>query len=342
MKWLWIHLIAAQIGAAERNLVMGTGASTIDFLVPAEKQFIEQYLADHEGGSFESSFDHLCWVLEQVEKAPKIVPGGSSANTIRALTKLGEPTAFLGDVGKDQWGELFSLNLKNLGIDSRLRESSFTSLVLCLISPDGQRSFLAANPEIEDLSISEEELNGVKWLHLEARRLMYPGYVEEVMKLAAQLDIKISMDLSSFEVVQQHKETLLFLIANYVDIVFCNQDEIFALTKSPPEEGCLSLQELCPVAVVTLGRNGCLIGSGGNLWAVPTFIANVVDTTGAGDYFAAGFLYGYLHKLPVETCGLIGNRLGSAVVEILGAELPEKTWDELRNWVSYSREKIDL
>lgn len=338
LKWLWASVLTVQLWAAERNLVMGAGASTIDFLVPVDRNFIEQYAADHERGSFASTFDHLSWVLEKTKKTPKIVPGGKAANTIRALTKLGEATAFLGDIGKDPWGELFSLNLQNLGIHPRFREAPFTSLVLCLITSDGQRTFLAADPKVDDLSISQEDLEGVKWLHIEALRLGYSGYVEKVMQLASLLDIKISLDLSCFEIVKQHKEMLLFLIKNYVDVVFCNEDEIVALTESTPNVGCRFLSQLCPVAIVTLGAKGCLIGTEGNLLAIPAFEAEIVDTTGAGDYFAAGFLHGYLRELPLETCGLIGNRLGCAIVEILGAELPEKTWNDLRNWIAHSKE----
>ena len=157
------------------------------------------------------------------------------------------------------------------------------------------------------------------------------------MQLAKELGIRISIDLSSFGIVEQYKETLNQLISDYVEIVFCNEAEIVALTGLSPEAGCLELQKICPVAVVTLGAEGCLIGHRGTVTAVPPFPANVIDTTGAGDYFAAGFLYGYLRDNPLERCGRIGNRLGSAIVEVISAELPQENWKAIYKFLEESK-----
>jgi sugar/nucleoside kinase (ribokinase family) len=154
------------------------------------------------------------------------------------------------------------------------------------------------------------------------------------MKLAKEANCKVSIDLSDSWTVSRHKETLQYLLSNYVDIVFANEDEVLALTGLSPEDGCLKLQEICPIAVVTLGPDGCLVGHKDKIITVATYPATVLDTTGAGDLFACGFLYGYLHNYPLLACARIGNRLGSSIVEVIGAELPKEKWGEIQSFLN--------
>jgi len=335
MKCLFLFFLSIQLYGliSQEGVVMGTGAACVDLLVQIDDAFLEEVAAGHKGGGIQRTPEEIASILANAGKSPQAVPGGSSANTIRALAKLRQPTAFLGYIANDQWGNIFSQNFIDLGVDTRLGKALFTSHILCLITPDAERTFLAALPPIENFDFSPNDLVNVRWLHLEARSLFYPGYIEKLVKLASSLKIPISIDLSSFEIVRHYKETLLHLLTHYVNIVFCNEDEITALTNLNPQAGCLALQEICPLVVVTLGKNGCLVGSEQTVTAFPAFPTTVLDTTGAGDYFAAGFLYGHLHQLPLKECARIGNRLGSAVIEEIGAELPEHKWNFLREFI---------
>jgi sugar/nucleoside kinase (ribokinase family) len=332
MKWFCLFLLTSQLLVAQdSSYVCGVGSCCVDLLVQVDDAFIKTYVPDRKGASHSCDLEVVNQALAATNQVPKILPGGSAANTVRALSKLGNPCAFLGHVAKDRWGDIFCENLKQLQIDPRLKDTPFTSIVLCLITPDGQRTFLGFNPPLENLNVSPEDLQGVKWIHLEARSLANWPYIEQIVKLASELNIKISMDLSSFGTVNKYKEILLPLISNSIEIVFCNEDEIEALTGLAPKEGCFALQQMCPIAVITLGERGCLIGHEDKIYTVPSLPANVVDTTGAGDYFAAGFLYAYFYSQPLKQCGQIGHRLGSAIVEVIGTELSEEIWDTLRS-----------
>ena len=171
------------------------------------------------------------------------------------------------------------------------------------------------------------------WVHIENWHLRESTTVKRTLQLAKELKIPVSLNLFSVRSVQNCKEILLNLIPSYVDVLFGNEEEICALTGLKPQESCLMLQNLYPLVVATLGSNGCLIAHQGRAIQVPTFSTQVVDTTGAGDFFAAGFIYGILNHYPVDTCGLIGNRLGSAIIEVIGASLPQEKWDEVLQFI---------
>ncbi len=309
--------------------VMGIGDCTMDLLAQVDDSFIETHAAGHRGGDLYCTSKELDRVLSILERCVKVVPGGSAANTIRALSHLGVQCAFLGAVGQDEWGDRFRENFVGLGVEARLKIAPFTSRVLCLISPDGERTFLVDNPSIEGWFASKNDLLGVKWIHLEARSLTGDREsVEEALTLARELGIPFSIDLSSVEIVKEYKDCLTRLIRS-AELVFCNEDEIYVLTGLKREEGCFHLQQMCPVGVVTLGEKGCLVGSKGSVEAVSAHPVQAIDTTGAGDYFAAGFLYGYFKNRSLRECGGIGNRLGGAIAGVVGTALPREKWKEL-------------
>jgi len=312
----------------ESETVLGIGPATIDLLIRVDEEFLAQQTTIKKGGSNPSNPESIEKVLQSSCLVPTIVPGGSAANTIRALAKLGERCAFCSCVGEDAYGNLFCQNMQDIGIEDRFSKSfSYsTSHVLCLITPDSQRTFLGFDQKVDGLIPSAKTFENLKWVHVEARLLRIGFSVEKIMQLAKESEARISIDLSSYELVNEYRDVLLNLISSYVDIVFCNEDEIQALTNLPADEGCLKIQTLCPIVVVTKGVRGCLIGYQNELYDIPTFPAKAIDTTGAGDLFTGGFLYGYLNGYPLTSCGRIGNRLGSAIVEVVGAELPEDRW----------------
>jgi len=312
--------------------VLGVGSAPIDLLIQVDDSFLAAHIWGEKGGSCPCDPTTIERVIRESGKKAKYIPGGSAANTIRALAKLGEKCAFFSHVGNDVYGEAFCCDIAASGIVSRIVEiaESSTAHVLCMVSPEGERTFLGYDPVVEEQLPADEDLDGVQWIHMEARQFDHSATAMKTLKMARERGIKTSIDLSCPEIVRKHKEILLEALAQYIDIVFCNENEVQVLTGLSPEEGCLKLQELCPVAVVTLGSKGCLVGYGKKAVLVPALPANVIDTTGAGDFFAAGFLYGYLQAKSMEVCALIGHRLGSAVVQEIGAQISESKWEEIR------------
>lgn len=313
--------------------VLGIGAACIDLLIHVSDDFLKR-IPGNKGGAEPIQWDQLEDILQQSQQTPLMVAGGSCANVIKCLSMLGEPCEFLSSIGNDHFGSFFSNYLKEQNIQGIFAPSPFpTSCVLCLVTPDGQRTMKFFEGSILSLTtdfLLAKYFKNIKHLHTEAYSLRSPGLVEKSMQFAKLKGALISMDLSSFEIVQEYRLTLKHLLNQYVDIVFANADEIRSITDLNPKEGCFELQSMCSVAVVTIGQDGCLVGHNNRIIHYPTFPASVIDSTGAGDFFAGGFLYGYLRKKPIEICAKWGNKLGSAIVEVMGAELPQEKWQILQ------------
>lgn len=324
-------------GAVEKNdlNVMGVGSAIIDLLVQVDDDFFTSHFSERKGGSYQCDPETLDRILRDVA-IQKTAPGGSAGNTLRALAKLGMPCQFSTHVGDDPSGDCFCKEMGQLGIAGIVKDPEFSTMrILCLITPDGERTFLYCH-KIHDWDVvpAAENFPEAKWIHFESFLVWEaPHLIERSLQLAHETGATISLDLSNFNLVQQYKDKLQEWLERYVDVVFGNEEEVRILTGLSPEEACMRLQEICPIAVVTKGSKGCLVGQRGKLVEVPAFAANVVDTTGAGDYFSAGFIYGCLHDLPLADCARIGNRMGSTIVEVVGTDLPEEKWEEIRNFL---------
>lgn len=312
--------------------VLGIGHACMDLLIPVSEEFLTR-VPGEKGGAESIGIEQLNHILSISHTEPLLATGGSCANTIKGLASLGEKCAFISHVGIDPLGEHFTQYMKKLGIVGLFSKSIHpTAQVLCLITPDGQRTMrfcAGCSEEMSNHFLHPDYFKGVKLMHVDAYTMRNGGLVESVMQMAQEAKAKISMDVSCFEIVHQFHESLTNLLIQYVDIVFANEDETHALTGLPAFEGCLKLQEMCSIAIVLMGKEGCLVGYQGKVFHSPAFPANVVDSTGAGDLFASGFLYGYLQGYPLEKCAKMGNRLGNAIVEVQGAELPLEKWREV-------------
>ncbi len=321
--------------------VIGIGNAAVDLLISVNDEFLEQHVPGPKGGSRLSDFEFVDHLIEISHETPKIVPGGSCANTIRGLAKLGERCAFYAPLSSDFYGKFFAKSLEDCGIIGVIKTfpDYTTPRIISMINTCGERTMLAAfSTPPDEFFLQPEHFKDVQWTHFETYQLYFGDIVEKAMELAKKEGSKISLDLSSFSVVLKYKDILDHLLSEYVDLVFANEDETFALTGLSAEEGCRKLQEICPFAVVTIGAKGCLVGHEGKVIAVPAFPAQVVDTTGAGDLFASGFLYGMLNGFPLEECGCLGNRLGSSIVEVVGAELPEEKWTEIYQFLEQPKQ----
>lgn len=318
--------------------VLGVGAPCMDILINLDEESVKT-LGDI-GGSIQIDSTYIQKLLGRFhEKDMILATGGSASNTIRGLASLGHACGFYGRRGKDKLGDMFVEAIQKLGIVPLISVSntSSTQVCLCLISPDGNRTmrcYPGAANDTPAAEISPDIFEGVNLVHLEGYSFYMKdtAYSETIMRMAKERGALVSIDLSSYELVTNCRARFLELIKKYVDIVFANAGEIKALTGLETFEGCNALKEICPIAVVMTGKEGCIVGSGSKIFRSPGRDVKVVDTTGAGDLFVSGFLHGMLQDLPLEVCAMYGNMTGGAVVSVYGAQIPASHWEEIINF----------
>jgi sugar/nucleoside kinase (ribokinase family) len=263
-----------------------------------------------------------------------LASGGSAANTIHGLAMLGAETGFIGSIGKDETGDFFEKDMKSAGVNTLLiRRNSVTGTAVALISPDSERTFathLGAATELNDSDLNVDQFKGYDILYLEGYLIFNKPLVETACRIAKENRIKVALDLASYNVVESKLQDFREILEKYVDIVFANEDEARAFTGNNPEEALNILSDFCEIAVVKTGSEGSLIKRGEERLKVGTIKVKLKDTTGAGDLYASGFLYGYANDFSLEKCGLFGSVLAGKVIELIGAKMPDRKWDSVR------------
>lgn len=262
-----------------------------------------------------------------------LVSGGSAANTIHGLAMLGIKTGFIGSVGKDDTGDFFESDMKKAGVKTFLsRRNSVTGTAVALISPGSERTFathLGAAVELDSDDLNPEDFKNYDILYLEGYLIINKALVERTCRIAKSNNMKIAIDLSSFNVVDAKLHDFKEIIEKYVDIVFANEEEAKSFTGMAPLDALNSISALCETAVIKVGKDGSLVKRGEEVIRIGTIPVQCVDTTGAGDLYASGFLYGYADGLSLEKCGLYGSVLAGHVIEIVGARMDELRWKKI-------------
>lgn len=263
----------------------------------------------------------------------KLTSGGSSANTIHGLAKLGIQTGYIGKTGNDQHGSFFREDMKNAGIETHITPGSTdTGRAITLVTPDSERTFatyLGSSVELTSSDLDEVIFKRYSIVHAEGYLVQNHALVEDIFKLAKKCGLLVSLDLSSYNVVEANLEFLKEMTEKYVDIVFANEEEARSFTGENPEKAVKDISLMCDIAVVKTGKSGSIIRTKGNEYNIGIIKANSIDTTGAGDLYAAGFLYGVSKGLSFDKCGNIGALLSGKVIEVLGAKIPLTIWPEV-------------
>ncbi len=313
--------------------VLGIGTPLLDHLLHVEFNYLHSISGEPYGMEV-VTFEELTKIIEESGSIPLKKTGGSCCNAIKGLTALGHSCGFIGKIGKDSVGESLIDDLQDLGIRPLVNfSSSPTAHVVCLITPDGKRtcrSFIGAGGEMNGNDLIMTDFKGVKLVHIEGYSLLNAGLTHRAMEYGKNARAKISFDMGSFEMVQHHRELILDLLKNYVSIVFSNEEETLELTGFQPEKGCRYLRNLVDVAIVMMGEKGCWVGDKDSQHYFPANCVNSVDTTGAGDLFASGFLHGILTNQPLDICAAFGSITGSQVVQLVGAEIPKRLWPDIK------------
>lgn len=261
-------------------------------------------------------------------------PGGANCNTMRAIALLGGQSGFIGKVGDDNLGEFYEEALLKAGVASYLIKTEGPSgACTVFISPDGERTmgtFLGPAPTISPDEITEDVLRGYDCIHIEGYLIVNEELVRETMKKAKRLGLKVALDLANYNIVNAYKGLLEEVIPQYVDILFANASEAEAFTGLPAQEAVNALEKQVHVALVTLGKDGSLIGSEGKFYHVDAEGGKPVDTTGAGDNFAAGFLYGQSVGASLVQSAQIGSMLSGYVIDVVGPQVPADKWEQIK------------
>jgi len=262
--------------------------------------------------------------------------GGSAANTVAGYASLGGKAAFMGKVRDDQLGKIFRHDMQALGVTYTTvaaTEGAATARCLVLVTPDAQRSmntFLGASVGFTVQDIDPALIQAAEITYLEGYLFDRPeaqAAFFEAVRIAKAAGRKLALTLSDTFCVERHKEAFRTLIATGVDIVFANQQELLDLTDCTDiEQAVATLRDQCPLLVTTMSEQGAIIAARGQaLIRVPAApVAKVVDSTGAGDQFAAGFLYGLTHGYDLATCGRLGALAASEVISHFGPR-PEQS-----------------
>jgi len=312
--------------------VLGLGNALVDVLIRLDDDKSLEELKLPKGSMQLVDEQRSAEILEYIKDYEKALnSGGSAANTIQGVARLGAGSGYIGAIGKDEYGKHFEKDLLDNGITPFLNYmETRTGYATAFISMDSERTFatyLGAALEINSDMLSEDQFKGYDYFHFEGYLVPDHKLVRKALELAKANNAMVSIDMASYNIVEENVEFLRELIPEYVDIVFANEEEARALTGKEPEDALLEISEMCNIAVVKIGSKGSLVKRRENIYRVGVIDVDSIDTTGAGDLYAAGFIYGLMKNLALDKCGNLGAILSGKTIEIVGARMDKPHWN---------------
>jgi sugar/nucleoside kinase (ribokinase family) len=315
---------------------IGVGNPIVDILARVDDAFLKS-VSGGKGGMVLVSAPDLDQLMARIPGTTASSPGGSAGNTLFAMARIGMPVAFIGKIGNDRAGDFYRDRFAALGGDpSRFKRGTIANgRCLSLITADGERTLrtdLGAAVTLAPSEVSAADFSGCRHAHIEGYLGFNPELFATVLASAKSAGCTISVDLASYEVVHALRDSLPELLGQFVDVVFANEDEAAAYFGSAgtPADHARTLARLCPVAVVKVGKSGAWIADNTGCHHAPAVSGvDAIDTTGAGDFWAAGFLAGWLGGHGAVQSGWNGSLLAAAVVQQVGTTLPDPVWDAL-------------
>jgi sugar/nucleoside kinase (ribokinase family) len=319
--------------------VLGMGNALVDIITQMDNDEVLHDFGLPKGSMTLVDLDTSNYIYSETAGLPKSkASGGSAANTIHGLAHLGVETGFIGAVGNDEMGRFFKKDLQVNKITPILfRTMHETGRAMALISSDSERTFATYLGAAVDLSVDDithDIFEGYDYFYVDGYLVQNQAMIEKALRLAANASLKICLDLASYNIVDENRDFFLDLIPKYVNILFANEEEIRALTGKSPEEAAYTLKDQVDMVVIKMGAEGSLCLSGGEMTRIGVRPSTPVDTTGAGDLYASGFIYGHLKGMDPETCGKMGAILAGRIIELIGAKMDESNWEILRREIS--------
>jgi len=307
--------------------ILGIGNAIVDVICKVNDSFIEQnnltkgtmklFFDEHE-------FKHLFSNL----KIEKTISGGSVANSIVGISQLGDKVGFIGKISDDEFGKNYEEGLVKENVEyfySKKKESSPTGICLILVTPDSERTmctFLGIAGKINEKDIVTNVIRKSEIIFLEGY-LWDEGEPKKAFDKAMNNANKVAMSLSDLFCVDRHKPHFLNLVKNKLDITFANEQEISSLIEAKNFEEVISFsKQLNKLLIITRGEKGAVAINGNEIIeSAAQQNLKIIDLTGAGDLFAAGFLHGYINKLSTKKCLEKGTEMSSKVIQQIGARL---------------------
>lgn len=314
--------------------VLGVGAALVDLVVQVDDAWIERK-GKPKGGMHMVDWATMGRMLGDENRQMQTVPGGSACNTLVGLSRLGGSTGFLCKIGKDELGDLFAAHLQRnkVGNYALVSPESATGRVLSAVTPDAQRTmftYLGASAEVSSDDVSDTIFADAGTLYLEGYLAYQAPLLRTVVSKAKAHGLQVVLDFGSFGVVNDCRSLLDELLGEgQIDVIVANEDEAKAYTKIEEELACEHLAKIAKVAIVKLGKRGALIARGEELVRVDAVPVTAVDTTGAGDLWAAGFLYGFLSGWSLDRCGKMATAVASEVVQVMGPSISDEGYARL-------------
>lgn len=308
--------------------VLGIGNAIVDIIGRCDDAFLTKHGAPK--GHMRLVDAATVKTLYQAMGPATEISGGSGANTMVGIASFGGKAAFIGKVADDEFGNIFTHDIRAAAVafePKPARGGEPTARSLILVTPDGERTmntFLGISPELNDGEVDPELVQQAKVIYLEGYLFDRPdakAAFRNAAKIAKDAGREVALTLSDSFCVDRHRNEFLELIKDQVDILFANESEVTSLYKTQNfEDASRQARQHAKIAVLTRSAKGSLILSGDKAVTVAVEpVKHVVDTTGAGDLYAAGFLYGYTAGKPFEVCGRLGSIAAAEIISHIGA-----------------------
>ena len=313
--------------------ILGIGNALTDILaILPDDSLLKEYhlpLGSMQHVDMETG-DRIWSALKKV--GVKYVPGGSAANTITCTSIFGMPSGYIGKIGDDDLGQLFRSTMEQYGVRTTMLHSDKSSgrCMVFITGANAERTFadyMGAALEMGPDDLKPEYFEGYDYFHIEGYLVQNQDLIARAVQMAREAGCIISIDMASYNVVESNDAFLHNLIDRYVDIVFANESESRAFTKKDnPIESLRELAEHCGIAALKVGKDGSWVKRGDEEIYIPAWPATPVDGTGAGDTYAAGFLYAHSLGMPLKVCGEVGSIIAAKVVEVVGTKIDVPRW----------------
>lgn len=318
----------------KKKMIVGIGSALVDILTHQDDGFLLETGAVKGAMKLVDKL-FIDQTISKTLEIPSIVSGGSACNTIVGIGKLGGHARFIGKRGNDDMGMVFEKDLLKSNVEPMLFTSpSPTGRVLSIITPDAQRSmftYLGASSEILPDELEPRCFVDAAIVHVEGYLLFNPDLIRRSLEVSKNAGALVSLDLASFTIVEESKGLLEELVKD-VDILIANEDEARAFTGYTDEiDAVKALSEKADIAVLKVGKRGSFIANKGEIVCIdPKGTGRAIDTTGAGDLWASGFLFGLVNDCSIEKCGELGSFCGYEVCQVVGAAICEDGWGRIR------------
>lgn len=314
--------------------IIGIGNALVDIIVNLQNDGLLQQFSLKKGGMEMIDGQQKRFIHEAIEDLPQILAtGGSTSNTIHGLARLGIEAGYVGKVCDDKYGKFFCDEMRRYNVVPHLMKSDIdTGVATTFMSPDAERTFatyLGAAATMSAEEIDSEVFKDYDYLYIEGYLIYNHELVMRLCQIAKQQGMKVAMDFGSFNMVTDHLDFVKKILKDHVDIIFANEEEAKAFTGTEKQAALDILAEYCEISVVKLGKHGSMIKVNGETTMIEPYEAKRIDTNGAGDIYASGFLYGLVKGYDIARCGYIATRLSAAIIETIGAKLTDHQWEKL-------------